>query len=59
MFERLLERSLLTVPGSYLGQGGEGHLRVALTPAPELVARAAELLGAEAPAESPAAAPPA
>jgi aspartate/methionine/tyrosine aminotransferase len=46
MLERLLEdRSLLTMPGSYLGAGGEGHLRAALTPTPELIARAAELLG--------------
>lgn len=43
-YERLLERSLLTVPGSYLGPGGEGHLRVALTPTPERIALAAELL---------------
>jgi acetylornithine aminotransferase len=48
MFELLLERSLLTVPGSYLGPGGEGHLRVALTPSRELIARAAELLGLSA-----------
>jgi aspartate/methionine/tyrosine aminotransferase len=43
-FERLLERSLLVVPGSYLGHGGEGHLRVSLTPAPEQIAAAAALL---------------
>jgi aspartate/methionine/tyrosine aminotransferase len=43
-FERLLERSLLVVPGSYLGRGGEGHLRVSLTPAPEQIAAAAALL---------------
>jgi aspartate/methionine/tyrosine aminotransferase len=43
-FERLLERSLLVVPGSYLGAGGEGHLRVSLTPAPEQIAAAAKLL---------------
>jgi aspartate/methionine/tyrosine aminotransferase len=45
-FERLLERSLLVVPGSYLGPGGEGHLRVSLTPAPEQIAAAAALLAA-------------
>jgi aspartate/methionine/tyrosine aminotransferase len=45
-FERLLERSLLVVPGSYLGRGGEGHLRVSLTPAPEQIAAAAALLAA-------------
>jgi acetylornithine aminotransferase len=44
MFELLLERSLLTVPGSYLGAGGEGHLRVALTLHRESIVRAAELL---------------
>lgn len=43
-YERLLERSLLVVPGSYLGAGGEGHLRVSLTPAPEPIAQAAEAL---------------
>jgi aspartate/methionine/tyrosine aminotransferase len=42
--ELLLERGLLVVPGSYLGAGGEGHLRVALTAVSEQVARAAELL---------------
>jgi acetylornithine aminotransferase len=46
MFDALLERSLLTVPGSYLGPGGEGHLRVALTPARESIACAVEVLGA-------------
>jgi aspartate/methionine/tyrosine aminotransferase len=46
--EQLLERSLLVVPGSYLGVGGEGHLRVALTPRPARIARAAELLRDEA-----------
>jgi aspartate/methionine/tyrosine aminotransferase len=48
MFERLLQHSLLTVPGSYLGPGGEGHLRVALTPHREQIERAAELLSAVA-----------
>jgi aspartate/methionine/tyrosine aminotransferase len=48
MFERLLEHSLLVVPGSYLGAGGEGHLRVALTPPSEQIAAAAALLGAGA-----------
>jgi aspartate/methionine/tyrosine aminotransferase len=43
-YERLLERSLLVVPGSYLGRGGEGHLRVSLTPGPEQIAAAAALL---------------
>jgi aspartate/methionine/tyrosine aminotransferase len=48
MFESLLERSLLVVPGSYLGPGGEGHLRVALTPSLGQIERAAELLAANA-----------
>jgi aspartate/methionine/tyrosine aminotransferase len=43
-YELLLERSLLVVPGSYLGAGGEGYLRVALTGEGERTARAAELL---------------
>jgi aspartate/methionine/tyrosine aminotransferase len=49
MFQLLLERSLLMVPGSYLGAGGEGHLRAAITPTSETIARAAELLGTDAP----------
>jgi aspartate/methionine/tyrosine aminotransferase len=44
MLDTLLDRSLLMMPGSYLGPGGEGHLRAALTPTPELIAQAAELL---------------
>ncbi len=48
-YELLLERSLLVVPGSYLGVGGEGYLRVALTGPPERTERAAELLLATAP----------
>jgi acetylornithine aminotransferase len=43
-YELLLERSLLVVPGSYLGSGGEGYLRLALTGPPERTERAAELL---------------
>jgi aspartate/methionine/tyrosine aminotransferase len=43
-FAELLEQGLLVVPGSYLGTGGEGYLRVALTPPAEQIARAAELL---------------
>jgi aspartate/methionine/tyrosine aminotransferase len=45
-YELLLERGLLVVPGSYLGPGGEGYLRVALTASEEHTARAAELLRA-------------
>jgi acetylornithine aminotransferase len=48
MFSLLLDRSVLTVPGSYLGPGGEGHLRAALTPSRERIMRASELLGATA-----------
>ncbi len=48
MLELLIERSLLMVPGSYLGAGGEGHLRAALTPASERIAQAAELLASGA-----------
>jgi aspartate/methionine/tyrosine aminotransferase len=44
MLELLLERSVLTMPGSYLGRGGEGHLRVALTPTQQRIALAAERL---------------
>lgn len=47
-FELLLERGLLTVPGSYLGAGGGGHLRVSLTPALAQIERAAQLLAAGA-----------
>ena len=43
-YELLLEHSLLVVPGSFLGTGGEGYLRVALTGPPERTERAAELL---------------
>lgn len=48
LFELLLNHSLLMMPGSHLGLGGEGHLRAALTPTPERIALAAELLGAAA-----------
>jgi aspartate/methionine/tyrosine aminotransferase len=44
MFELLLERSLLTVPGSYLGAGGAGYLRAALTPPRDRIALAASAL---------------
>ncbi len=56
-YELLLERGLLVVPGSYLGAGGEGYLRVALTGPFERTERATELLldGAGALAEAPAA----
>jgi acetylornithine aminotransferase len=44
MFRLLVRQGLVTMPGSYLGSGGEGYLRVSLTPAGERIARAAELL---------------
>jgi aspartate/methionine/tyrosine aminotransferase len=46
MHELLLERSLLVVPGSYLGAGGEGYLRVALTQPAARIALAVERLKA-------------
>jgi acetylornithine aminotransferase len=39
-----LERGVVVAPGSYLGAGGEGHVRVALVPTLEACGRAAELL---------------
>ncbi len=42
--QRLLERSLLTMPGSLLGDGGGGHLRMALTPSLRELERAAQML---------------
>jgi len=50
MFELLLEHSLLTVPGAYLGVGGEGHLRVAITPSAERIEAAAGVLRSLVPA---------
>jgi acetylornithine aminotransferase len=43
---RWLERGLIMAPGSYLGAGGEGHVRVALVPTLAECERAAELLRA-------------
>jgi N-succinyldiaminopimelate aminotransferase len=43
-FEALLEHSLLTVPGSWLGAGGGGHLRLSITPATDHVAAAARVV---------------
>jgi acetylornithine aminotransferase len=42
--ESLLERGIVVAPGSWLGPGGEGHVRVALVPTVEECARAAALL---------------
>lgn len=44
--ESLLEDGIVVAPGSWLGEGGEGHVRVALVPTLEEHRRAAELLGA-------------
>jgi succinyldiaminopimelate transaminase len=42
--EDLLRRGIVVAPGSWLGAGGEGHVRVALVPTVEECAGAAELL---------------
>ena len=44
----LLEQGIVVAPGSYLGPGGEGHVRVALVPTLEQCERAAELLSSRA-----------
>ena len=44
---RWLERGVVLAPGSYLGAGGEGHVRAALVPTLEECERAAELLAGE------------
>lgn len=41
---RWLERGIVMAPGSYLGPGGEGHVRVALVPTLAECERAAQLL---------------
>jgi aspartate/methionine/tyrosine aminotransferase len=46
--ERLLEDGIVVAPGSWLGDGGEGHVRVALVPTLEQCQRAAALIGARA-----------
>src|SRR5688500_14345349 len=42
--KRLLEQGVLVTPGSYLGAAGEGYVRMALVPADEECAAAAEIL---------------
>jgi acetylornithine aminotransferase len=42
--ERLLEDGIVVAPGSWLGAGGEGHVRVALVPTVEECAEAARIL---------------
>lgn len=46
---RMLERGIVVAPGSYLGPSGEGYARLALVPTEEQCARAAAILGEEAP----------
>jgi aspartate/methionine/tyrosine aminotransferase len=43
-----LERGIVLTPGSYLGRGGEGHVRAALVPTLEACHRAADLLAGAA-----------
>ncbi len=42
--ERLLEHGLVVAPGSYLGESGEGYIRIALVPTLEECERAATIL---------------
>ena len=44
----LLRDGIVVAPGSYLGAGGEGHVRVALVPTLDACARAARLLSSRA-----------
>ena len=43
--ERLLEHGIVVAPGAYLGDAGEGYVRVALVPTVEDCERAAAILG--------------
>ena len=43
--ERLLERGIVVAPGAYLGEAGEGYVRVALVPTVGDCERAAAILG--------------
>ncbi|MET0937991.1 MAG: aminotransferase class I/II-fold pyridoxal phosphate-dependent enzyme [Gaiellaceae bacterium] len=43
--ERLLEHGIVVAPGAYLGEAGEGYVRVALVPTVEDCERAAAILG--------------
>nr|MBA2358474.1 aminotransferase class I/II-fold pyridoxal phosphate-dependent enzyme [Actinomycetota bacterium] len=42
--ERLLDHGVVAAPGSYLGEHGEGYVRLALVPSEADCARAAELI---------------
>jgi aspartate/methionine/tyrosine aminotransferase len=44
LMARWLERGIVVTPGSYLGAGGAGHVRVALVPTLAECERAAALL---------------
>ena len=46
--EGLLEQGIVVAPGSWLGPGGEGHVRVALVPTVKQCERAAALLSSRA-----------
>jgi succinyldiaminopimelate transaminase len=46
---RWLEHGVVAAPGSYLGPGGEGHLRVALVPTVEACERAAAVVASLSP----------
>ena len=41
---RLLDRGIVVAPGAYLGDAGEGYVRLALVPSEEVCRRAAEIL---------------
>ena len=42
--ERLLDRGIVVAPGAYLGESGEGFVRIALVPTLEQCERAAVIL---------------
>jgi acetylornithine aminotransferase len=42
--ERLLEHGVVVAPGSYLGEAGEGYIRIALVPTLEECEQAAGIL---------------
>jgi acetylornithine aminotransferase len=42
--ERLLRRGIVVAPGSYLGESGEGYIRIALVPTLAQCERAAAIL---------------
>ena len=42
--ERLLEHGIVVAPGSYLGESGEGYVRLALVPTDDECGRAVAIL---------------